>query len=251
MFRASSFKLTMYENCPLQYKFTYVDHIADQYKKPKPYLTMGAHVHNALKDFYEQVDPIERDWEVLESMLRKRWTENRKGFISREDEKNWGTKALQMLKQYVYKNDVTKDPVMLEDYYDVDLTEDVKVIGRIDRVDKDEEGLHVIDYKTGAYNEDDISDIQLILYAMIVQANRKEPVYRASFLYLASNQWYSLDISDDMFEDIGAELLDRVEQIKKDQQMLPTINKYCKNCDFLEICPKKNEIEKLIEAGEL
>ena len=152
MFRASSFKLRMYETCPQQYKFQYIDKLADQYKTPKPYLTMGAHVHNALYDFYEQNEPEHRNWEILEALLRKRWRENRNGFADKEDEREWGMKALQMLKQYVLKNDVLETPVMLEDYYDADVSEDIKVIGRIDRVDEDEEGLHVIDYKTGKYD---------------------------------------------------------------------------------------------------
>ncbi len=244
MFRASPFKLKMFETCPQQYKFTYIDGLMDQYKKPKPYLTMGAHVHNALKDFYEQIEPTQRNWKILEELLRKRWRENRKGFKDLEDEKNWGTKALQMLKQFVYKNNVLKDPAMLEDYYDMDLTEDVKVIGRIDRADKDEEGLHVIDYKTGKFDEDDVSDLQLIIYAMIVQANQKTPVYKASYLYLATNQWYSLDIDEDMYQSASEELIERVEQIKQEKDFSPQINQYCRTCDYLEICPKADEIKE-------
>lgn len=251
MFKASAFKLKMYETCPQQYKFTYIDRVADEYKQPKPYLTMGAHVHNTLKDFYEQVESTERNWEILESMLRKRWTENRKGFADREDEKQWGMKALQMLKQFIYKNDILKNPVMLEDYYDMDLTEDIRVLGRIDRVDQDDEGLHVIDYKTGKYDEDDISELQLIIYAMIVNANNKEPVYKASYLYLGTNQWYSIDISPEMYDEAGQEMIDRVEQIKADNEYTPTINKYCKHCDFVEICPKSSEVKERIKNNML
>lgn len=245
MFSASAFKLRMYETCPQQYKFTYIDGLADRYKKPKPYLTMGAHVHNALKDFYEQVEPTERSWDILEELLRKRWRENRRGFTGTEDEKQWGMKALQMLKQFVFKNDVTKNPVMLEDYYDMDLTEDIRVIGRIDRVDRDAEGLHVIDYKTGQFNEDDISDLQLIIYAMIVSANQSVAVYKASYLFLATNQWYSIDIASEMFNDVSQELIERVETIKHDKTFVPQLNQYCKHCDFIEICPKSAEVKQL------
>lgn len=241
----------MYETCPQQYKFTYVDHLADQYKQPKPYLTMGAHVHNALKDFYEQYEPQERNWEVIDELLHKRWRENRKGFTDIADEREWGMRAQQMLKQFVLKNDVTKDPVMLEDYYDMDLSEDVKVIGRIDRVDEDAEGLHVIDYKTGKFDEDDVSDLQLVIYSMIVSANDKRPVYKASFLYLPTNQWYSIDVDSDMFEQAAEDIMAQVEQIKHDTEMLPTVNKYCRHCDFVDICPKREEVLQRIAQSEL
>lgn len=247
MFKISPYKLTMYKTCPQQYKFTYVDYLADEYKTPKPYLTMGAHVHNSLKDFYEQVSPGQRTYEVLEQILRKRWKENRQGFINVDDEKDWGLKALQMLKLYVHKNDVKKNPVMLENYYATDLTEDIKVLGRIDRVDQDEDGLHVIDYKTGKFDEAEVSDEQLAMYAMIIRANQTVPVYKASYLYLATNQWYSIDISDDLFEPIQEELIAKVRQIQHDQQYVPKVSQRCQHCDFIEICPKSAEAKKFIE----
>ncbi len=249
MFKISPYKLTMYETCPQQYKYTYVDYIADEYKTPKPYLTMGAHVHNSLKDFYEQVAPAERTYAVLEQILRKRWKENRRGFMNPADEKEWGLKALQMLKLYVHKNDLMKNPVMLENYYATDLTEDINVLGRIDRVDQDDEGLHVIDYKTGKFDEAEVSDEQLAIYAMIIRANQTIPVYKASYLYLATNQWYSIDISDDLFEPIQEELIAKVDQIRSDTQYLPKISQRCAHCDFIEICPKSTAAKAFIEQS--
>src|SRR3989338_4045804 len=247
MFKISPYKLTMYETCPQQYKFTYVDYLADEYKTPKPYLTMGAHVHNSLKDFYEQVAPAERTYAVLEQILRKRWKENRRGFMNPADEKEWGLKALQMLKLYVHKNDLMKNPVMLENYYATDLTEDINVLGRIDRVDQDDEGLHVIDYKTGKFDEAEVSDEQLAIYAMIIRANQTIPVYKASYLYLATNQWYSIDISDDLFQPIQEELIAKVNQIRSDKQYQPKVSDRCKHCDFIEICPQSSEAKRFIE----
>ena len=244
MFRASAFKLNMYETCPRQFKFTYVDHLGDEYKTPKPYLTMGAHVHNSLKDFYEQIEPQQRTYEALEQILRKRWRENRKGFSSLDEERDYGLRALQMLKLYVYKNDMSVTPVMLEDYYDTDIRNDVSVVGRIDRVDKDTEGLHVIDYKTGQFNADEVSDEQLLIYSMIVRANQSVPVYKASYLYLATNQWYSIDVDDELYEPVTEELLEKVDLIKADQSYEPHISKRCKHCDFITICPKRAAAEQ-------
>ena len=244
MFKASPYKLKMFETCPQQYKYVYIDDLADEYKTAKPYLTMGAHVHNALKDFYEKLEPKDRDYRNLEKLLRKRWLENRSGFAGQDDERRWGTKALKMLKLYVHKNDVTKTPSMLEDYYDADIAEDVKVLGRIDRVDEDEAGYHVIDYKTGKFNEEDISDLQLVIYAMIMAANIKKPIYKASYLYLTEDKWYSLDIDESLYEDAREKVLEEVEKIKQEKEFLPQMNKYCRTCDFLELCPKKEEVLK-------
>jgi len=247
MFKASPYKLKMFATCPLQYKFNYLDFLDKEYKKPKPYLTMGAHVHNALHDFYDKLEPTQRTWENLEKLLKKRWRENRKGFIDREDEKKWGMKALQMLKLYFHKHDIAKTPLMLEDYYDIDISENLKVLGRIDRVDEDAEGLHVIDYKTGKIDEDAEANLQLIIYAMIMAGNTKQPVYKASYLYLQNNVMQSIDIHEEDYDQAVKKIKEQVAKIQQEKEFAPKINKNCKSCDYLEICPKRAEIMKKYE----
>jgi len=241
----------MFANCPQQYKFTYIDFLAKEYKTPKPYLTMGAHVHNALKDFYEQLEIPDRNFAQLEKILRKRWKENREGFINREEEAKWGVKALQMLRLFVHRMDLEITPVMLEDYYDVEIDPELKILGRIDRADLLADGsLHVIDYKTGKYNKEEVLETQLVLYALIVSANQKKPVTRASYLFLPTWDWHTIEISQDQAEEAVPQVKEQVEAIKKEKEFCPTPNKYCKNCDFLEICPAKAEVRLMIDKDK-
>ncbi len=250
MFRASSFKLQMYAQCPQAYKFTYVDGLADQYKKPKPYLTMGAHVHNALKDFFE-LKPEKRDFPTLEAILRNRWRENRKGFSGKEDEAKWGTKAIQMLKLFCYKNNLAIQPVFLENYYDRMIDPGLKILGRIDRVDSDDEGLHIIDYKTGKLPETPPDPLQLALYGLIMHGRTEKPVTRASYLYLQNNTWQTIAIDESVMQDALTRVQNDVQTILADNAFPATINPHCKTCDFLEICPKQKEIQVLIDGEEL
>lgn len=242
----------MFTSCPQQYKFTYIDDLAKEYKTPKPYLTMGAHVHNALKDFYEQLEPEDRTYARLEEILRRRWTENRRGFSSREDEAKWGVKALSMLRLYVHRMDMSQTPVMLEDYYDMEVDSNLKLLGRIDRADALDDGtLHVIDYKTGRYKPEDVNDLQLILYAMIVSHGEKKPVTKASYLYLQTMEWHTVEIDQDVAEAAIEDVKEQVDAIRNEKEFAPEINQYCGSCDFLTICPKQQEIQVLIDSGEL
>jgi len=248
MFRASPFRLNMFELCPQQYKFTYIDHLDKEYKTPKPYLTMGAHVHNALHDFYQQLDVSDRTYENLEMILRRRWRENREGFANREDEAKWGVKALSMLRLFAHRMDTSVTPAMLEDYYDVEVSPQLKIIGRIDRADELEDGsLHVIDYKTGKFDPNDVNTLQLILYALIVSANQKKPVTKASYLYLPTWEWHTVEISQDEADEAVEIVKERVAEIEKEREFGPTPNKYCKNCDYLSICPAKQQIELMLQ----
>ena len=54
-----------------------------------------------------------------------------------------------------------------------------------------------------------------------------------------------------MFEDAAEQLIERVEQVKREKEFLPTINKYCRNCDYLEICPKAGQIKEMIAQDNL
>lgn len=252
MFRASPFRLNMFQTCAQQYKFTYVDNLTKDYKKPKPYLTMGAHVHNALFDFYSQLDIESRNYENLEKLLRKRWLENREGFKDREDEAKWGSRALSMLRLFAHRMDTSITPAVLEDYYDVEIDPSLKILGRIDRADELEDGtLHVIDYKTGKFDKSEVNDLQLILYALIVSANEKKPVTKASYLYLKTYEWHTIEVSQDEADEAIEMVKEQVDLIKKEEAFDPQPNKYCASCDFLAICPAKQQIEVLIEQGEL
>ncbi|OGY79110.1 MAG: hypothetical protein A3B74_01425 [Candidatus Kerfeldbacteria bacterium RIFCSPHIGHO2_02_FULL_42_14] len=247
MFKASAFKLSLYEVCPQQYKFVYVDRIAEEYKIARPYLTMGAHVHNALKDLYEKVSPEKRNFSVLERLFRARWKENRRGFRDLEEERKWGLSALAMLKLFCQRMDLLMTPVMLENYYEYQIDPALSVLGRIDRVDQGREGLHVIDYKTGKFKADDVNELQLQLYSLIVEKRTHQKVAKASFLFLPSFQWYSITPQPEDYDFVIEDVKLRARDILGDEKFLPRINRYCKNCDFLQICPAKEEALRSIK----
>ena len=117
MFEASPFSLNMFQLCPRQYKFQYIDHLGGIYRKSRPYFTMGDHVHATLKDFLSVVPVSERNLPKLEALLREKWHRNRKGFTGKEDEKNWGEKALNQLRRFAQHHDIIDGISMMSSYY--------------------------------------------------------------------------------------------------------------------------------------
>lgn len=246
-FSASAFKLGMYETCPKQYSFVYVEGLKEQYDTPKPYLTIGAHVHNALKDLYERVTPDDRSVERLEQLLRTRWRENRRGFASIDDERMWGMKALQMMRLYARKTDLKRNPLLLEDFHKAEISPTVQLIGRVDRVDELSDGsLHVIDYKTGKPDEEP-SFFPLQLYAYLIQSKTGRPVSRASFYFLQSGQLVSTTPDEDSMQEAIADVKRRVTMIQDDQAFAPRLNPHCRSCDFREICPIRAKVQEYLE----
>lgn len=250
MFRASSFRLSMFEQCPRRYKFHYVDELARTYAKPRPYFTMGDHVHAALKDFMSSVPVAERTASRLEDLLREKWRRYRKGFADLEEERQWGEKALAQLRWFAGSQDLSVTPLMLEDYHTAELSPKIALVGRIDRVDQETgEGLHIIDYKTGRMPEE-IDSTQLLIYTLILSRKQDQPVTRASYLYLDAGEMRSLHHTPADLEEATDYVISAVDRILAEREYPAIVNGRCLACDFLEICPRREEAMGLVHHDE-
>jgi putative RecB family exonuclease len=244
MFEASPFSLNMFLLCPRQYKFQYIDHLGGIYRKSRPYFTMGDHVHATLKDFLSVVPVSERNLTRLEDLLREKWRRYRKGFNDREDEKRWGQKALNQLSWFAKNQDLSVMPFMVEDYHSVAITSNIILKGKIDRVDKEaDDSLHIIDYKTGKMPSE-ISQIQLQIYALILSKKQDLPPQKASYLYLEAGKFRTIELTATDLAKATSYITDMADRICKEREYPATPNIYCWNCDFLEICPSKEEAAK-------
>jgi len=244
MFEASPFSLNMFQQCPRQYKFQYIDHLGGVYRKSRPYFTMGDHVHAALRDFLTVVPVIERNPTRLENLLREKWRRNRKGFNNREDEKRWGEKALKQLRRFAQNHDISVTPYMVEDYHSAELTSSIILKGKIDRVDKEADGsLHIIDYKTGKMPFE-INQVQLHIYALILSKKQDLPLKKASYLYLEAGEFRTIELAAADLAHATSYVIELVDRICREEEYAATPNIYCWNCDFLEICPSREEAVK-------
>jgi putative RecB family exonuclease len=244
MFEASPFSLNMFQQCPRQYKFQYIDHLGDIYRKARPYFTMGDHVHATLKDFLSIVPVSERNLLKVEDLLREKWRRNRKGFNNKEDEKRWGEKALNQLRWFAKNVDISVTPFMIENNHRAELTANILLKGRIDRVDKESDGsLHIFDYKTGKMPAE-INQLQLHIYALILSRKQDLPVNKASYLYLEVGKFQTIELTAEDLAQATSYVIDMIDRIRQEKEYSATPNVYCWNCDFLEICPSKEGAAK-------
>jgi len=250
MFEASPFSLNMFRQCPREYKFQYIDRLSDIYKKARPYFTMGDHVHATLKDFLSIVPVSERKLLKLEDLLREKWRRNRKGFNDREDEKRWGEKALQQIRWFIQNQDIAVIPFMIETTHRVEFTSNILLKGKIDRVDKEADGsLHIVDYKTGKMPAE-INRLQLHIYALILSKKQDLPVKKASYLYLQAGKFQTIELTTEDLAQATSYVIDVVDSIRQEKEYSATPNVYCWNCDFIEICPSKEEAAKFAPREE-
>ena len=248
-------KLNIFLSCPKQYYFEYIDpemaKIKKLIKKKKSFLEMGTFVHDALTLFLKQE---KRTWPEMSSILKDLWKGPRGkefGFESLQQEREYYKKALLMLKWFCENEDINPKIFQLplcppgnsfEDYKKVDFGKDLKIGGKLDRVDVREDGtLEIIDYKTGKEKDD---NLQLLFYVFLVESLYKKEVTKASYLYLKSKRRVSVIPEKELREKTKEHILNTVEKIGQEKEFKPRISRLCAFCDYLAFCPARQKIKE-------
>lgn len=228
-----------FRQCPRQYKFRYVDRLGDQYGGPRPYFTMGNHVHDTLKEFLSAVPVEQRTLETMVNLLRKNWRRYRMGFRSQEDERRWAEKALKQVSLFFAGQDVRIRPYLVEARFETEITPGLLLEARIDRVDLQADGtLHIVDYKTG--NIPETSDwTQLYLNALVLSRKIPYTISKASFIYLSSGSVDTAMIGEAVLDQAKWELLLTARSIGGEKRFSPQPGVFCRRCDFKPICPAR------------
>ena len=191
-----------------------------------------------------------------EAMYRKlpplgRWG----GFESLEEERGYYRQALEMLYRFMdlfdFKSRIKYLPTKelfrsIEDYKQLikALSEDYDVSGKFDLILEGDEGLEIVDFKTGKREDGD--DFQLKFYKLLASLNFKEPVKKASYLFLQSGNIKEYDLEKE--GKIKKLVLDKIGEIEECKEFETRVSKLCAFCMFRNFCPaKKEEVEKVEE----
>ena len=239
--RLSPTAVASFRQCPQQYKFRYVDRLGDQFGGPRPYFTMGNHVHDTLKEFLSVVPLEQRNMETMVRLLKKNWRRYRVGFRGEEDERRWADKALKQLNSFFTSHDTRIRPYLVEAWFETEITPGLVLQSRIDRVDlQADQTLHIIDYKTG--NTPEASDwTQLYLNALVLSRKTPYPVSKASFIYLSSGSMDTAVIGEAVLDQATWDLLHTARTIGREKRFHPQPSSACRRCDFKSICPAREK----------
>ncbi len=233
--------LKTYQDCPRRYKYIYIDDLSKRYAEPQAKFTMGQHVHLTLKKLLAEIPVEQRTTEKAAEILRTVWRTNRKGFASREEEANFGKRALAMLDIFI-DSPLLAQPKMLEEWVEFAVADNIVLFGRIDRLDEDSAGaMHLIDYKTGESLPERADKGQLLIYSALIRRGLDLPLVTASYWYLEQNEFVSIRPTESDIDFIIEEILRTTDRIKQDTLFTPTPSYACKWCEFIDICPAKEQ----------
>jgi putative RecB family exonuclease len=248
----SPFRIQIYKQCPRKYKWIYIDRIWDEYKKPRPYLDFGNSLHLTLRDYYRIGGPQRHDLEKLLSIYEGRWVS--KGYESPAQEEEYRQVGQQALILYFKAHRDKPIRIVFAERTLRTKLPTVGLFGKIDRLDlTEDESFEVVDYKTGKsrIGEDEAEDaLALPIYDILVKANYGDDrVVKVTRYMLRENKAESRIEPPERLEQVRMEVSRIAETITGDTDFAATPNRFCRWCDFLEICEPGQTIAKADNSG--
>jgi DNA helicase II / ATP-dependent DNA helicase PcrA len=227
-----------YKKCPRLYQYRHVMKIPE---KPRYYFDFGSSLHSIA----EQLTRMQKDGKainetVAEELLAKFW--DPKGYKSKIDEKRDYDEAKAILKVFLEEQAKSKSEIVdIERWFETSIGE-IKLRGRIDRIDKDGSGYIVVDYKTSkkASSLNELKkDMQLLVYALAVTQMYGTGPLKVGDWFLRSNEKVFFEPENQAIEAIQTEITEMASKIKAAAFEPKKGSWECNYCDYTCLCDEK------------
>lgn len=187
LFACTPSRLGSWLDCPRRYRMTYLDRPAPAKGPPWAHNSLGAAVHNALREWWLLPHP-QRTPAVGRRLVDRQWLSE--GFRDHTQSDSWRERAGAMVEGYLASIDARDEPLAVERTVAA-RTGALALRGRIDRLDRRGEGLVVVDYKTGRHvlsTDDARGSLALALYAVAVSSTLRERCRRVELHHLPTGR---------------------------------------------------------------
>jgi DNA helicase-2/ATP-dependent DNA helicase PcrA len=232
--------LQAFDICPLHYKAKVI------YKVPTPATSVqsfGISIHAALYDFYKQIqEGLKPNQKNLIDYLQEDWINE--GYVNKKHEEESYKTARKLLTQY-YKSKSKNliKPIALEYQFRFLLKNGVKVFGKIDRIDTKENGIEIIDYKTGQDNPKAAKshELQLSIYALAASRvndkilNRNPENITLTLQFLGDGAKKTMSFKKEDLNKLESDLIEKIKEIES-SDFKCSRSVLCVNCENRMLC---------------
>lgn len=243
-------KLAAYRECPLKYRFIFVDRI----RKPGDPIEafMGSRVHEALQEVVGTGICSEKDtgYEAASTIFLSKWEEKYNDDVvvgkSRLTVEDCKAKGLRYLKKFfeIESEHEPAEVVGLEKWTDFTL-EEFTMKGIIDRLERRGNDFYIIDYKATDHpftQEKANADWQLGIYELGVRDEFPEAEQVTLIWYfLGPPLVVSSTRNAQQREELVGQIRALVSEIENASEFPPTENRYCYRCDYHLECEEEKK----------
>ena len=251
-YRLSATRLQTYRRCAQAYYWRY------EKRLPGPAgfggTALGTQLHRCLAQFHG-------DWAASEPQpsldwLAQCWQTSAESLNPEQQHEGW-TILQTYYREQILPQATWHPPLAVEGRIQATLVlEGIEflVSGRYDRLDLEEDGLHLVDYKSAKRLEapqPDQLDVQLGLYQLALE-QRYGQLKSLSLVHLRSGKAYRYPCTPVQRESVLAQIAALAQQIRSDQQWQPQVGEQCRSCGYRRYCPAVNaEAEPIPEVVTL
>lgn len=246
LYAASPSKLLAFVDCPRRYRFQYLDRPSPERRRQRAHTSVGTAVHNALRDYW---DLPERTPAAATGLVDTAWIDS--GFRDREQSRQWRTTMRGAVRAYLEGVDPDSQPVGIERTVSF-VSEDMRVTGRIDRLDDRDGELVVVDYKTSrvpSTDDDARTSLPMALYAAAVWKMFRRRTLRVELHHVPTGQVGAhqhtpeslsrkVEQARSIAHDARRADADFGEHGAESQMFPPVTGPLCSWCDFRAHCPE-------------
>jgi putative RecB family exonuclease len=233
--RLSASAIERYERCPLNYKLALEWKLPEE---PAANMQYGAAIHAALFVYFDALRKGRRM--PAEDVVHFFLDEFRKAKIDDPLQRHlYERDGMQQLRTFLESPAAIPHGsiAMLEHTFQSEIA-GTGIVGRIDRIDENEEGYVIVDYKTGNPKSQEIADrsLQLSIYALAMSA--KKPVKALIFQNMGDNTAIVSHRSTESLHKAEAKIAAAAEGIARGE-FEPNQGSHCAWCGYRSICPVK------------
>jgi len=235
-------QIETFNNCPLQYRYRYIQRIPVPQSAPQSF---GDSIHRTLRDFYKLLKEGEKPKEEdLIEIFFKNWA--KEGYASKSHEERSKKEGEKMLRNFYHKEISNKIiPYLLEYPFVVKISPNLKIGGKIDRIDRLGKAIEIIDYKTGrAWGQKEVDNsLQMSVYALaainlgIFEGDPEEIIL--SFYFLENGEKKSTKRTSQQLSLIKEELVKKAKEIRESKFEAKPSN-MCDFCEYKLLCEAWN-----------
>ena len=236
--RLSFSRVDTYELCPLKYRFSYIDELPSA---PGPHLSWGSSIHTALERWWDQKLPEPPDVQFLLDALYDAW--DNEGFegMERDEKIRWYRHAQDVLRRHHARYSQSYTPaVATEQWFELDLGDNVTVVGSIDHVARTESGgIGIVDWKTNrkaktrAHVED---SLQLAVYTLAARELWGQEPKWVALDFVVPGVRVTVDRAGIDVDSAVARMRSVADLIRR-EAFGATPNRLCGWCDYRAECP--------------
>lgn len=255
--------LSTFEQCPLKYKFRYIDKIEPEIPEPIEAF-LGSRVHETLEKLYQdlkndKIDTLEELVFFYQTQWQQKWND---AIVI--NNRNWNASHYQQMgisyitsyynRHYPFDQTTTVD---VEKHIIFNLDEDgnYKLQGYIDRLaSKDKESIQIHDYKTNSRLptiQELINNKQLSLYALgIKKIYPKVKDISLIWHFLKFDKELKIKKTEKELEKVKKETIQLINKIEASNIFPANPSFLCKWCEYQTICPQWSHLYMVNEESE-